>query len=65
MKVARQKASSVADTAEAIADVAKFVSVFQWVAIATRFIAIVSGASRSLEDLIKLHSELIELLSCG
>ena len=64
-----QQATSIADAAEAIADMSKCVSVvggvLQIVAITARCMHMVSEASRGRRYLPSLHSELIELLSCA
>ncbi len=68
VKVAGEKAAGVVETAEAVADIAKCVSiasaVFQAVAITARCISMVSEASVGLESLPRLHSELVGLLNC-
>ncbi len=68
MKVAGDKAAGAVETAEAVAHIAKCVSivggVFQAVAITTRCVRMVSEASRGCQSLPRLHSELVALLSC-
>ncbi len=67
-EVAGEKAAGVVETAEAVADIAKCVSivgaVFQVVAITARCIRMVSEAFRGRASLPTLHSELVDLLNC-
>ncbi len=68
IKVARDKTGGVVETAQAVADIVKCVSivgaVFQAVAITARCIRMVSEASRGRPCLSRLHLELIGLLKC-
>ncbi len=68
VKVVWERADGVVETAEAVADIAKCVSivgaVFQAVAITARCIHMVSEASRGRTCFPRLHLELVALLNC-